>query len=52
MHFIEIGLNLTPEEKISIIRRGPFQPEKHELTGKNYPQEHGHRFNTNQYYRV
>ncbi|XP_022167547.1 zinc finger MYM-type protein 5-like [Myzus persicae] len=51
-NFIEIGLKLTPEEKISIIRRGPFQPEKHELMEKNYPQEHGHRFNTNQYYRV
>jgi len=37
---------------MSIIRRGPFQPEKHELMEKNYPQEHGHRFNTNQYYRV
>ncbi|KAL4082580.1 hypothetical protein QTP88_027610 [Uroleucon formosanum] len=31
--------------------RKPFQPENHELPGGNFPQEHGHRFNSNQYYK-
>lgn len=42
--------NLSIEEKMSLIRK-PFQPEKHELPGGNFPQEHGHRFNSNQYYK-
>jgi hypothetical protein len=42
--------NLSLEEKMSLIRK-PFQPEKHELPGGNFPQEHGHRFNSDQYYK-
>jgi len=44
--------NLTPEEKIIILGRGPFQPQKHELVKLNYPQEHGYRFTAEHYYRV
>ncbi|KAL4097745.1 hypothetical protein QTP88_022467 [Uroleucon formosanum] len=48
-----VGLNsLTPEEKILILSRGPFQPQKHELVNLSYPQEHGHRFTAEHYYRV
>lgn len=35
-----------------ILSRGPCQPQKHELVNLNYPQEHGHRFKTEHYYRV
>lgn len=35
-----------------ILSRGPFQPQKHELVNLSYPQEHGHRFTTEHYYRV
>lgn len=44
--------NLTPEDKIAIINKGAFQPEKNELSEGNYPQEHGHRFKTEYYYRI
>ncbi|KAL4098047.1 hypothetical protein QTP88_022719 [Uroleucon formosanum] len=48
-----VGLNsLTPEEKILILSRGPFQPQKHELVNLSYPQEHGHRFTAEHYNRV
>lgn len=35
-----------------ILSRGPFQPQKHELLNLSYPQEHGHRFTAEHYYRV
>lgn len=35
-----------------ILSRGPFQPQKHELVNLSYPQEHGHRFTTEHYYRI
>lgn len=47
-----INCNLTPEDKIAIINKGSFQPEKHGLAEGDYPQEHGHRFKTDQYYRI
>lgn len=47
-----LNTNLTPEDKIAIINKGAYQPEKNELSEGNYPQEHGHRFKTEHYYRI
>lgn len=47
-----LNSNLTPVDKIAIINKGAFQPEKNELSKRNYPQEHGHRFKIEHYYRI
>lgn len=36
---------------MAIICKGPFQPKKHELPEKNFPQKHGHRFTEENYWR-